>query len=126
MHGFTIPDGATWTERPLNGGTQVHVDFPNKWGASVVRHTYSYGSDKGLWELAVLNAAGDLDYRHPVSKGDVRGHLSVEEVNALLAEISATTETTPMLSDDPRTPAEVFERGLEALDSLARSLAKGD
>ena len=34
-----------------NGGIQRFFKFNNGYGASVIRHDSSYGSEKGLWEL---------------------------------------------------------------------------
>ena len=36
-------------------------------GASVVRHPYSYGGAVGLWELAVLDSNGRLTYETPIT-----------------------------------------------------------
>ncbi len=74
----------------VHGGVQHLYTFPNGWGASVVRHSGSYGSRSGLWELAVLDSEGAINYEHPVSEGDVRGYLTVDDVNRLLGEISST------------------------------------
>lgn len=41
-------------ERALNGGIQRVYKFSNGFGASVVKHEFSYGGRKGLWELAVI------------------------------------------------------------------------
>ena len=35
-------------DRTLNGGTQVVHRFENNFGASVVRHNHSYGSEEGF------------------------------------------------------------------------------
>lgn len=74
--------------RPCYGGVQHKFEFENGYGASVVRHSFSYGGDVGLWELAVLDAAGDLDYSTPVTS-DVLGRLSEVEVADALDEIAA-------------------------------------
>jgi len=89
-------------ERPCNGGIQKVYIFPNGWGASVVRHSFSYGHEDGLWELCVLKYTGSgdinkwknwhLNYDHPVSQGDVRGYLSEDDVDRLVSEIEATNE----------------------------------
>lgn len=63
------------------------IRFENGWGASVVSHTYSYGGPMGLYELAVLDSEGELHYENPIAQGDVRGHLTEDEVSDLLIEI---------------------------------------
>ena len=68
------------------GGIQRVYKFPNGYGASVIRHKGSYGFTEGLWELAVLDDAGDLCYYTPITD-DVIGHLTDEEVNLKLNEI---------------------------------------
>jgi len=73
-------------EHDFNGGTQRVYKLPNGYGASVVRHKGSYGYSKGLWELAVLNEFGELDYTTPITN-DVLGHLSEEEIISKINEI---------------------------------------
>lgn len=90
---FTVPAGGKvehW--RDELGWDQFIFDFPNGWGASVIRREHSYGSEVGLWELAVLGKDGNLNYSHPVAQGDVRGWLSEAAVSELLAEIAATVD----------------------------------
>ena len=36
------------------GGIQYRFKFDNKYGASVVKHSGSYGHEQDLWELAVI------------------------------------------------------------------------
>lgn len=67
-------------------GKRARIQFDNKFGASVVSHTFSYGGKQGLYELAVL-FEDELHYDNSVAQGDVRGYLSEEEVNELLIEI---------------------------------------
>lgn len=79
-------------EKLLNGGVQRIYTFPNGYGASVVRHNYSYGGANGLWKLAVLSIESveplefELTYSTPIT-GDVLGHLSEQAVDELLNEI---------------------------------------
>lgn len=86
--------------RSIKDGDQFSFDFPNGWGASVVRHSFSYGASSGKWELAVVGKNGRLNYDHPVSHGDVRGFLCEDGVDLLLAEIAKTTDETPMLKSE--------------------------
>jgi hypothetical protein len=41
--------------RLWNEGIALSWSFPNGYGASVVRHSGSYGNKSGLWELAVTH-----------------------------------------------------------------------
>lgn len=79
--------------RVLNGGIQRIFRFPNGYGASVIRHSFSYGHEDGLWELAVTVITGPqpsdfgLCYSTPITN-DVLGHLTPEEVADRLKEIT--------------------------------------
>jgi hypothetical protein len=66
-------------------GVQARVLFENGYGASVVKHEFSYGGKDGLYELAVTKDE-DLCYDTPVTN-DVEGYLSPEEVTELLKQI---------------------------------------
>ena len=68
-------------------GYQLIYKFDNGYGASVVKHDFSYGGKSGKYELAVLDKEGDLCYDTPITE-DVVGHLTMGEVENLLAEIS--------------------------------------
>ena len=75
--------------RPLEGGMQYRFKFENRYGASVVKHDFSYGHREDLWELAVLLYDDDdwgLTYSTPITD-DVIGHLTDEEVRDLLKRI---------------------------------------
>ena len=41
-------------------GIQAWVVFRNGFEVSVVRHQYSYGGKKGMYEIGVFNAAGSM------------------------------------------------------------------
>lgn len=73
--------------REDRGGVAHTYKFPNGRGASVIRHAESYGGTAGLWELAVLNTAGRLDYTTPITD-DVLGWLTWDEVQTHLAAIA--------------------------------------
>jgi len=66
-------------------GVQARVIFENGYGASVVKHDFSYGGKDGLYELAVIKD-DDLCYTTPVTN-DVEGYLSEDEVTELLKQI---------------------------------------
>ena len=79
-----IPNAEVET-RPIHGGIQHAYQFPNGYGASVVRHSFSYGGSLGLWELAVIHN-GELCYDTPITN-DVLGNLSWDEAMELVKEI---------------------------------------
>lgn len=65
---------------------RVH-EFPNGYGASVVRHAFSYGGSAGFYELAVLHD-GEIVYDTPITN-DVIGWLTMARVGDLLHDIAA-------------------------------------
>jgi hypothetical protein len=67
-------------------GKKARIHFDNNFGASVVSHSFSYGGNQGLYEMAVL-FDNEIHYDNPVAAGDVRGYLSEDEVSELLIEI---------------------------------------
>lgn len=67
-------------------GVKTRICFENGFGASIVKHDYSYGGKDGLYELAVL-FDDEIHYDNPVAAGDVRGYLSEDEVSDLLIQI---------------------------------------
>lgn len=70
-------------------GDEAHrFEFPNGYGASVVRSRHSYGGRDGLWEIAVLDERGRVTYATPVTS-DVKGNLTTLEAREVLEEIQA-------------------------------------
>ena len=67
-------------------GVQARIQFDNGYGASVVCTPHTYGGDKGLYELAVLDSEGHLTYATPITN-DVIGYLRPEDVTDVLAKI---------------------------------------
>ena len=67
------------------------IQFDNGYGASVACHTGSYGGDEGLFEMALTDDEGDIitSPNDPSSScQDVKGYLTLSEVEAYLTEIS--------------------------------------
>lgn len=76
--------------RNVNGGNQYLFRFENGFGASVVRHDFSYGGSRGLYELAVIQWGENDDFELKYDTGltdDVEGYLSVSEVLNFLNKI---------------------------------------
>jgi hypothetical protein len=72
-------------------GIQYLVFYPNGYGASIVQHEFSYGGNRGLWELAVIKGneeEWDICYTTPITS-DVLGYLQDNEVDELLTQIEA-------------------------------------
>ena len=80
--------------KPLYGGTQYLQIFDNGYGVSIIQHNFSYGGDRGLWELAVIKKieneeeGWDICYDTPITS-DVLGHLSENEVNNVVEKVKA-------------------------------------
>ena len=72
---------------PDGSGIYSRTMFENGFGASVIRHKYSYGGKDGLYELAVLDTEGEIHYDNAVAEGDVHGYLTEEGVTELLKGI---------------------------------------
>ena len=70
----------------LHDGYHKVYKFGNGYGASVVCSGFSYGGDRGLFEVAVLDAAGNITYDTPIT-GDVIGYLDFDGVAKTLQEI---------------------------------------
>jgi hypothetical protein len=73
-------------------GVAAWLLFDNHFGVSVIKGPYSHGGDKGLYELAVIYMAPDMDesilhYDNEVANGDVRGHLTEDEVSELIEQV---------------------------------------
>ena len=74
------------------GAIQAYVDLGNGFDVSVVKHKFSYGGDKGLYEMGVfdnqrrgVNAMSD-----PLDWGDtVKGWLTPQDVEQELKAIKA-------------------------------------
>ena len=73
-------------QHPAMDGIIARITFDNGYGASVVRHEYSYGGKDGLYELAVLDKNGELTYDTPITD-DVIGYLTTQEVTDILENI---------------------------------------
>ena len=59
------------------GAIQAYVELPNGYDVSVVKHKYSYGSEKGLYEMGVFRHQGMMC--DPLGWGDtVKGYLDEE------------------------------------------------
>ena len=85
-------------EKPEFGGVHKVVRFDNDYGASIIRNDGSYGNERGLWELALIEfEEGDENMEnfkliHDDNNvlggdGDIVGWLNEKEVLTLLQKI---------------------------------------
>ena len=75
----------------LNNGVQFLFTLSNGYGASVIRHSYSYGSAAGLFEFAVLKD-GKLNYDTGITD-DVIGSLTFFEAMKLVQDVEKLDDT---------------------------------
>ena len=78
-------------EHHIKPGIQFVYNYENGYGASVVRFPGSYGHEKKLWELAVLEYnpkkdCWDLTYDTPITD-DVEGYLTERDITKALKRI---------------------------------------
>ena len=66
-------------------GIVSRTQFDNGYEVSVVKSEYTYGGDKGLYELAVFKD-GEITYATPITD-DVIGYLRPEDVTDVMAKI---------------------------------------
>ena len=81
------------TAHPHMKGEQRIYEFDNGFRASVIKGSYSYGGDVGLYELAVMDHNG-LRYDTPITS-DVEGRLTQAEVEDYLVRIKALEWSDP-------------------------------
>ncbi len=68
------------------GDIDIKHFVDNGYGLSIIRNGFSYGGSHGLFEVAILEGneeAYELTY-NTIITSDVLGHLSIEEVFAIL------------------------------------------
>jgi hypothetical protein len=111
--------------RPLNGGHQAIFWFPNNFGASVVRHGFSYGHELGLLELAVLRRdaqtpRGFLCYSTEITD-DVLGNLTPENVVGLLTRIMSLDDRG---REQREQPSEIQVRRRQALTEEQQEISR--
>lgn len=79
-------------KREINGGVQYLFKAKNNnYGASIVKHSFSYGNKQGLWELAVIEwdkEDFELTYETEITN-DVLGYLSDNDVMEILEKIES-------------------------------------
>lgn len=73
-------------EHSYSSGIIAREVFDNGYGVSVIRTESSYGGSEGLFEVAVVNASGGINYTTPITD-DVIGYLTEEEVSDIMRKV---------------------------------------
>jgi hypothetical protein len=68
-------------------GIQGRHQFSNGYGCSVIRHSGSYGGNRGLFEVAVTDKYNRIVYDTPVTE-DVLGYQTKDDVERIMKQIS--------------------------------------
>ena len=69
-------------------GIQAIVEFPNGFGASIIKSDFSHGGKSGLFELAVLdNDTGNINSTTDITN-DVIGWQDEDDIDRVLTAIS--------------------------------------
>jgi hypothetical protein len=71
---------------PLGDGVSAQVKFDNGYGVSIIKGSFSYGGNNGLYEIAVLDENDKLCYSTPITD-DVIGFLNEDGVTEVLKQI---------------------------------------
>ena len=115
---FKMPEG--WTAQPGHNksGFSIILTAPNGYAASVIQNAYSYGGERGLYELGVLGPDGHLTYDTPLTS-DVLGWLEPQDVEAHLLEIHELTPESVRRHKIDRERADLEARIAELQSELA-------
>ena len=82
----TVFQELNFQTHPMGIGEQCIVQFPNGYGASIVKGPHTYGGSQGLYELAVFGKDGEISYSTPITD-DVLGYLSEQDLEKTLTDI---------------------------------------
>jgi hypothetical protein len=66
-------------------GVKSFTEFKNGYGVSVIRTEYSYGGNRGLYEIAIMKN-DEIVYDTPITN-DVLGYLTPEDVTVYMIKI---------------------------------------
>lgn len=79
-------DDLNFKSTGFDNSIQSVMMFENGYGISVVQGDHTYGGSIGLYEIAVLDKEGRLNYDTPITN-DVIGYLTEPEVSDYMIKI---------------------------------------
>ena len=88
----------TPTDNFLNGIKSL-LHFENGYGVSVVKHQYSYGYGKGLYEMAIMDKDNDIVYDTPITD-DVLGYLTEDDVSNYMIKVQRLEKKVDSTSEN--------------------------
>ena len=80
-------DLLTFEDTKIPQGVEAKVEFPNGWGASIIKNDWSYSGRSGLFEIAVLDKEGKLSSETDIAD-DVIGWQDEKDIDRVLTAIS--------------------------------------
>ena len=81
-------DLLTFTKMKHQDGVQAIAEFPNGFGASIIKSDFNHGGKSGLFELAVLdNDIGNINSTTDITD-DVIGWQDEDDIDRVLTAIS--------------------------------------
>ena len=80
-------DLLTFTKMKHQDGVQAIAEFPNGFGASIIKSDFSHGGKSGLFEIAVLDNDGKINSQTDITD-DVVGWCDDKDVDRILTAIS--------------------------------------
>ena len=85
-------DLLTFKKMKKEDGIQAIAEFPNGFGASIIKSDFSHGGKSGLFELAVLdNDTGNINSTTDITN-DVIGWQDENDIDRILTAISKLNE----------------------------------
>jgi len=92
-------DLLTFKKMKKEDGIQAIAEFPNGFGASIIKSDFSHGGKSGLFELAVLdNDTGNINSTTDITN-DVIGWQDENDIDRILTAISKLNEDGTLPKD---------------------------
>ncbi|GEK52372.1 hypothetical protein [Vreelandella venusta] len=86
---------ARTTNRSIPFMRRIRVEFTNGYALSIINGEYSYGADKGLFEIAPINQQDELDgslFDEEDQGDDVLGHCDIDKLNHYIRKLAHLPE----------------------------------